>query len=224
MSLAERCDNAISDSKFPSPFQVPLLLTIIKMSYRSALMTNITHKLNAKAEEFVPEHIKNPQPTFWNTEGQEEPEFFEHKGEKFENPAHALYKKFVALRANPIFQKKFAIFAENMLCITNSDVIKGLRFAHPSWMGTNYTDKKGQKRKYVGFYLEYNQDDLMYRVAYECDDIDDPQTGWFMQWFCKDDCCGCSCDYYGCYSNYKTPKGYIKGPVERRKNIDALMK
>lgn len=186
-------------------------------------MSNVKLSLNPKAEEFVPEHIKNPPPTFWDTEEKEEPEFFEHKGEKFENPYYVLYRKFVEIRANIGFQKKFAIFAENMLCISNSDTLKGLRFATPSWMSSDYTTQKGQKKKYVGFYLEYKQDGITYRIAYECDDIEDLRTGWFMQWFCEEECCGFSCDYYGCYANYKAPKGYIKDHKQRVKKMDDFL-
>lgn len=194
-----------------------------KFSYRSALMTNVKLTLNPKAEEFVPEHIRNPPATFWDTEEQEEPEYYEYKGEKFPNSEYPVYKAFNTLRDNPVFQKKFTIFAENMLCISNSDVLKGLRFAPFWWMSGDYSSIKGQKKKFIGFYLEYKQDDITYRIAYECDDIEDPRTGWFMQWFCKNDCCGFSCDYYGCYVNYKAPKGYVNDHKLRAKQMsDSL--
>ncbi len=186
-----------------------------KLSYRSALLVGVKPTLNLNAQEFVPEHIKNPPTTFWDTPEKGEPEFYTWKDKKYENPTYPRYKTFTELRSNPVFKKKFAIFAENILCITNVDTMQGLRFNPPYWGSDNYKDWKGQKKKYVGLHLEYKQDGIVYRIAYECDDLEDPGTGWFMQWFHKEDCGG-SCDYYGCYHNYKAPKGY-KPPALKTK-------
>ncbi len=186
-----------------------------KISYRSALLVGVKPTLNPNAQEFVPEHIKNPPSTYWDTPEKEEPEFHCYKDEKYPNEFYQRYKTFQKLRSNSVFQKKFAIFAENILCIRNADAEKGLRFNQPYWGSYDYKDWKGQKKKYVGLHLEYMQDGFYYNIAYECDDLEDPGTGWFMQWFHEEECGG-SCDYWGCHANYKSPKGY-KPPALRNK-------
>ncbi len=66
--------------------------------------------------------------------------------------------------------------------------------------------------------MMYRQDGITYNLVYEHDgDINDPRNGWFVQWFHKEECCGFSCDFFGCERNYKAPKNYKKNMEERRK-------
>ncbi len=199
--------------------------TMAFASYRSILLRGVKSQLNPYAAEWKPSHIATPiqNITYWNTPETVQEEFCTYNNEKLENPAYEHYTALLRLRTNPIFRKKFAVFAENMLCITNTDTEKGLRLALPWWNIKNYKQRGGQKKKYVGLYLEYKQDDFIWQIAYECDDIDDPTTGWFMQWFHREECCGFSCDYYGCHTNYKIPKTYMKNPTKRQTYIRKLI-
>ncbi len=181
-----------------------------KFSYRSAVL-GIKSNLNPNASEWVPLDMRPPtapKHTYWDIPEVPEQEFFVYKdGNKLPNDHYPYYQRFIKLRENPIFQKKFKAFAENILCITECDVEKGLRMKLPGW--GKPLPWKGQKKSFVWLYLTYEQDGFQYNIAYECDDIDVPSTGWFMQWFHKNECEG-SCDYYGCHGNYKRPK-YKKG-------------
>lgn len=195
-------------------------------SYRSVLL-GLKSDLNPFAAEWIPSSLKvaSPSHTFWDKPEYVEPEFYTYKDHApLINPSYKYYNTLLQLRTNPIFKKKFAIFAENMLCITDTDTEKGLRLDIPTWTAFDHTTWQGQKKKYVGFFLKYKQDDLTWSIAYECDDLEDPKTGWFMQWFHEDECCAYSCDYYGCHHNYKMPKTYIKDPVKRKKMTENYMK
>lgn len=115
------------------------------------------------------------------------------------------YTSLQRLKKSPTFQRKFATFAENILCVTETDTEKGcridLRATHYWYEG--HCDLPGKKKKFIGFWFLYRQDDITYTCVYECDDIADPRTGWFYQWSHDDECCGYSCDYFMCH--YKCP-------------------
>ncbi len=178
-------------------------------SYHDILVSS--KALNPYAAEFVPASQNNVQaksPRFWDGEFDkpevDEPEFHEYNGKKYPNRVYHDYCLFKSLRDNPIFQSKFSTFAENTLCILNHDIKLGLRFAKEDTYSLKEREspRTGYKKAHVQFYLYYKQDDITYKIAYECDDPNDPSTGWFLQWAHLDDCDGFSCDFWGCYSNY----------------------
>jgi hypothetical protein len=106
------------------------------------------------------------------------------------------------LKKSPTFQRKFAMFAENILCVTETDTEKGCRIdlrATQYWSKSTYS---GKKKAIIGFWFLYRQDGFTYTVVYECDNLKDPRSGWFYQWEHDEDCCGFSCDYFGCPYNY----------------------
>ncbi len=114
------------------------------------------------------------------------------------------YAALQRLKKSPTFQRKFAMFAENILCVTETDTEKGCRIdlrATQYWSKSTYS---GKKKATIGFWFLYRQDGFTYTVVYECDDLKDPRSGWFYQWEHDEDCCGFSCDYFGC--PYKYPK------------------
>ncbi len=176
-----------------------------KLSYRSVVL-GINSNLNPNASEWVPLNMHPhtpPKHTYYDVPEVPEEEFIIDKDYKYENHNYSYYQHFIKLRESSIFQKKFQVFAENILCVTNTDVKNGLRMTLPNWASLPW---KGHKKSFVWLYLTYKQDGFTYDIAYECDNIEDPSTGWFMQWFHNKDCCGYSCDYYGCHNNYIRPK------------------
>ncbi len=167
------------------------------MSYKNALTANIPFQLNPYAKEFVP---LKPH-TFWEdcTSKEEVPDA-EHSNQWEKKQYDALQR----LKKSPTFQRKFATFAENILCVTETDVEKGCRI---DLRATQYWHEKhntlpGKKKGLIGFWFLYRQDGITYQVVYECDDIEDPRTGWFYQWDHNEACCGFSCDFFGCCYDY----------------------
>ncbi len=173
-------------------------------SYRSALMKNVVE--SQTSEPAVPAIVVVSTTRYWDTEETPQPEYVEFNGEKYPNDMYEKYSQVATLRKDPIFQKKFKIFAENILCIANADVEKGLRLNHSYSVNFATDPFKGQKKKFAGLYMYYRQDGITYNISYEFDNIKDSRTGWFLQWFHDDECCGFSCDYYGCYANYRRPR------------------
>lgn len=171
-------------------------------SYKSALIHNIPKtefKLNPYAVEYIPQ---KPVHTFWE---EEDCKYFKEEipGEYHSEWAHKHYNALQKLKKSPTFQRKFATFAENILCVTDTNTEKGCRI---DLRATQYwgqgSDERGKKKKLIGFWFYYRQDGFTYKVVYECDDLEDPRTGWFYQWDHDDACCGYSCDYFGCYYSY----------------------
>jgi hypothetical protein len=174
------------------------------MSYKTALTANIpkdVFKFNPHAKEFVPSAQLKPAHTFWD----DYPNFKEKVPDDLENKwEHAQYNALQQLKKSPTFQRKFATFAENILCVLNTNTEKGCRIdlrATQYWHD-KYNNTPGKKKAMIGFWFLYRQDGFTYKVVYECDDLDDPRTGWFYQWDHIDDCCGFSCDYFGCPYSY----------------------
>ncbi len=172
------------------------------MSYKSALTANIPKtpfKLNPYAAEYKPPH------TFW-----EDCPFYKEEvpGEYSNEWQKKQYAALQKLNKSPTFQRKFATFAENILCVTDVNTEKGCRIdlRETQYWHKEYNDLPGKKKKFIGFWFYYRQDDITYTCVYECDDLEDPRTGWFYQWEHKDDCCGFSCDFFQCYYNYPLKK------------------
>jgi len=162
-------------------------------SYKT-ILTGST--LNPFATAYIP--LKTH--TFW-----EDCDFLEgvptDRDNAWEKKQYAALKR---LKKSPTFQRKFATFAENILCLINVDCEKGCRIqldATQYWHDEN-NNIPGKKKAVIGFWFTYRQDGITYNVVYECDDLDDPRTGWFYQWTHDEDCCGYSCDYYGCHYKY----------------------
>jgi hypothetical protein len=175
------------------------------MSYKSALTANIPttpFKLNPDAAEYIP---PKPAHTFWEDAALLKEEIPNEYSNKWE---HRQYAALQRLKKSPTFQRKFATFAENVLCITGVDTEKGCRIDlyETRYWPEEVCDLPGKNKEYIGFWFMYRQDGFTYLVAYECDDLEDPCTGWFYQWEHKDDCCGWSCDYFQCHYNYPLKK------------------
>ena len=181
------------------------------MNYKSALVKNM------KVEEVVVQShvptISEVSTTYWDDVEEKyrpstvwtEPDYYPE--------IVTVFKKLVT---NKLFQRKFAMFAENMLCLQNTDTVKGLKLHSPSY--DSIYERKGQFKEKVGFFMMYRQDGITYNIVYEHDgDINDARNGWFVQWFHLDECCGYSCDFFGCEGNYKPPKNYKKDMEVRRK-------
>lgn len=181
------------------------------MNYKSALVKNM------KVKEVVSQ-VQSPVPadvstTYWDDVEEKyrpstvwtEPDYYPE-----------IVTAFKKLVTNKLFQRKFAMFAENMLCLQNTDTVKGLKLRSPSY--DSIYEQKGQFKEKVGFFMMYRQDGITYNIVYEHDgDINDARNGWFVQWFHLDECCGYSCDFFGCEGNYKPPKNYKKDMEVRRK-------
>ena len=173
-------------------------------SYKSALIRNIPKtefKLNPYAVEYIPQ---KPAHTFWDDE--DAIKYLEKEvipGKYHSEWEHKQYNALQKLKKSPTFQRKFATFAENILCVTDTNTEKGCRI---DLRATLYwgqgSDERGKKKKLIGFWFLYRQDGFTYKVVYECDDLEDPRTGWFFQWDHDDDCCGFSCDFFGCCYKY----------------------
>lgn len=140
-----------------------------------------------------------PTRTFW-----EDCKFPEKVLTEYSNEWEKMqYAALQRLKKNPIFQQKFGTFAEDSLCIIDTDTEKGCRIElDPTQYWSTDSDKRSKKKKRIGFWFMYRQDGFTYKVVYECDDLNDPHTGWFCQWEHNDDCCGYSCDYFGCHYAY----------------------
>ena len=181
-------------------------------SYKSALIRNIPKtefKLNPYAVEYIPQ---KPAHTFW----EDCPLYKEAVPGEYSNEwEHKHYAALYRLKKSPTFQRKFATFAENILCVTETDTEKGCRI---DLRATQYwgqgSDERGKKKKRIGFWFYYRQDGFTYKVVYECDDLEDPRTGWFYQWDHDDACCGYSCDFFGCYYAY---------PAKKRKQVSSIL-
>ena len=144
--------------------------------------------------------------TYWEKPEKPEPLTLQHYDHSCFNPAYTSYHLLLKLRIHPTFRKLFADFAENILCITNTDTEKGLRLDSTLW-NSIFMDGQvynGQHKKYLPLFLVYKQDGMTWSIAYECDILEDPSTGMFNLWVHKDDCCGLSCSFYQCHMNYKT--------------------
>ena len=173
-------------------------------SYKSALIRNIPKtefKLNPYAVEYIPQ---KPAHIFW----EDCPLYKEAVPDEYSNEwEKKQYAALQRLKKSPTFQHKFATFAENILCVTETDTEKGCRI---DLRATQYwgqgSDERGKKKKRIGFWFYYRQDGFTYKVVYECDDLEDPRTGWFYQWDHDDACCGFSCDFFGCYYAYPAKK------------------
>jgi hypothetical protein len=173
-------------------------------SYKSALIRNIPKtefKLNPYAVEYIPQ---KPAHTFWEDcplYKEEVPGEYSNEWEKKQ------YAALQRLKKSPTFQRKFATFAESILCVTETDTEKGCRI---DLRATQYwgqgSDERGKKKKLIGFWFYYRQDGFTYKVVYECDDLADPRTGWFYQWDHDNACCGYSCDFFDCYYRYPSKR------------------
>ncbi len=113
---------------------------------------------------------------------------------------------FSKLLHNPIFIKKCTDFCENILCLTSVNIEQGLRLLYVD----GFRNRSGFHKKYLLFLLAYRQNGITYNIAYECDVYDDPNTGWFTQWFHSEHCNGYECDTYHCHCNYTAPKKYYE--------------
>ena len=173
-----------------------------KISYKTALTATLPHtepvsNLNPNASEFKPHTYWDDCPSYIT---EQTPDEYSNQWQREQ------YDALQRLKNSPTFQKKFATFAENALCITDTNTVKGCHAnLEPSmcWYDENVgIQNKGKKMKNIGFWFIYRQDGFSYNVVYECDDINDPRTGWFYQWEHRKDCEGFSCDYFGCHSNY----------------------
>lgn len=108
-----------------------------------------------------------------------------------------------SLKQNGVFKKRLTAFLEKEYCLNGIDVEKGCRIEldirgvfHESYVLT------GKKKKNIGFWFNYKQDGIIYGVVYECDVIDDPQTGWFFQNKCDEECGG-TCSLFECATAYQ---------------------
>jgi hypothetical protein len=159
----------------------------------------MTSKFNPNAAEYIP---LKPAHTFWDDcpdLKEEVPDAgYSNEWEKKQ------YATLHHLKKSPTFQRKFATFAENILCVTETDTEKGCRIdlRNTQYWHKEYCDLPGKKKKFIGFWFLYRQNGFSYACVYECDDLADPRTGWFYQWEHDEDCCGFSCDYYGCCYKY----------------------
>ncbi len=185
-------------------FCFPVILSKMasNISYKSALIGNMSKPaLNPYAEEYIP---LRPAHTFWEDCSFKDnvPNEYSYEWEKKQ------YDALQRLKKSPTFQRKFATFAENILCVREADTEKGCRIdlrATQYWDG-EHRDLTGNKKKRIGFWFLYRQDEITYCCVYECDDLEDPRTGWFFQWEHDEECCGFSCDYYGCCYKYPCKK------------------
>lgn len=160
-----------------------------KISYKTALTTS----------NYTPPPPIPPKHTFWEDDTHYSLNF---RGSRDKKHYDALEK----LKMSPTFQRKFAIFAENILCITDTNTEKGCLadFSVPTYAVKKDINNNipGRKKAIVGLWFLYRQDGFTYGVVYECDDIDDPRTGWFYTWEHDSSCCGYSCDYFLCQFRY----------------------
>lgn len=172
-----------------------------KMSYKTALIGTrpAEGQLCSKLNPFAPPYIHH---TFWE---EEDNKYLKEviPDKYFSEWEHKQYNALQKLKKSPTFQRKFATFAENILCVTDTNTEKGCRI---DLRATQYwgqgSDERGKKKKLIGFWFLYRQDGITYSVVYECDDLEDPRTGWFFQWDHDDACCGYSCDFFGCCYRY----------------------
>jgi hypothetical protein len=176
-----------------------------KISYKSALVganapAKIMSNLEPSASEFKPR-------TFWEESHYLKEQIPDECSNQWEKAQYAALKR---LQCDPTFQKKFSTFAENILCISATNTELGCRInLEPSMNWNDETSRfgsKGKKMKNIGFWFIYRQDGFSYNVVYECDDIDDPRTGWFYQWEHDEDCGGFSCDYFCCHYKYPSKR------------------
>lgn len=171
--------------------------------YPSKMTSKTIHTgfiLNPLANQYIPLAHQKPVHTFW-----EDCKFLEVVPTEYSNEwEKKQYLALQKLKISSTFQQKFATFAENILCVTDTDTEKGCRI---DLRATQYWHDKhnniaGKKKCVIGFWFMYRQDGITYNVVYECDDLDDPCSGLFHQWNHDKDCCGYSCDYYGCHYAY----------------------
>jgi hypothetical protein len=90
-----------------------------KISYKTALTANIPFKLNPHAKEYV---SLKPNHTFWEDASFKEDVPDAKHNNEWEKKQYAALQR---LKKSPTFQRKFATFAENILCVTDTDTEKG---------------------------------------------------------------------------------------------------
>lgn len=158
-------------------------------------------KLNPSAAEYIP---SKPAHTFWEDCALLKEEVTDEYSNEWQKKHYTALHQ---LKKSPTFQQKFATFAENILCVTETNTEKGCRInlrASKYW--SQGSDAHGKKKRLIGFWFYYRQDGFTYRVVYECDDLADPRTGWFYQWQHDDNCNGYSCDHFRCYYKYPSKR------------------
>ena len=175
------------------------------MSYipsHSTIFTKyMSSTLNPYATMYVP-YVAATQPnrshTFWETA-----EFPPNEESSLCEIQH--YEALSKLKMLYVFKRKFAVFAEKCLYLSGTDTEKGCQMNPDAARGTfdGYQTHEGKKKSNIGFWFIYRQDGISYNIVYECDNINDPTTGWFFQWEHDEECCGFSCDWWGCHVKYQ---------------------
>jgi len=107
------------------------------------------------------------------------------------------------LKQNEIFKKKLTTFLEKEYCLDSINIEQGCRIdLNIRGVFDDGFILPGKKKKQIGFWFMYKQDNLIYSGVYECDDINDPSTGWFFQNICDDECGG-TCSEFECATAYQ---------------------
>jgi len=107
------------------------------------------------------------------------------------------------LKKSRVFKKRLTAFLEKEYCLCNIDIEEGCRIELDirGVFDESYV-LPGKKKKNIGLWFNYKQDNIIYRIVYECDVIDDPKTGWFFQNICDDECGG-TCSLFECATAYQ---------------------
>jgi hypothetical protein len=107
------------------------------------------------------------------------------------------------LKRNPGFQTRLKTFLEKEYCISDGIDPEACRIdLNIRGVFNDSYVLKGKEKNHICFWFNYKQDGFTYAIVYECDDIDDPKTGWFFQNRCDEECGG-TCSLFECATAYQ---------------------
>ena len=159
---------------------------------------SMNSKLNPNASVFIP----SMKHTYWGSNDMDDTPS-KHRELPIELQ-QAQYDALNHLKKNKVFKKRLNKFLYNECCVPDGiNPEEGCRIdLDIRGIFSNGFVVKGKKKKQIGFWFNYKQDNFTYAIVYECDDINDPKTGWFFQNRCDEECGG-TCSLHECAVLYQ---------------------